>query len=138
MNSVSQFFLALAVGWCSYMLAMVPVAPYDGPGSGVVLAFMGMFMTTFALTPVFVVGLPIRWVPAVHRWWRAHWWVSIVLALIAVGLMGALLWWPAMRANQQHTVIDWPYPWAGAGGWFLAMFAAAHFYPPQRRESERS
>lgn len=133
MNSIGQFFLAFFIGWTSYLLAMVPLVN-EGSRALLVLAFMAALLTSFALTPIFIVGLPIRWIPAIHHWWRAHWWLSIVLAVAAVALMWTLLWWPALSASRKGEPIDWPYPWAGVGGWFLAMFAAAHFYPPGKRE----
>jgi len=135
MNSIGQFFVALFVGWCVYMLATF-ASMYDGTQSLVTLSLLGLVFTSFALMPVFVVGLPIRLIDSVERWWRAHWWVAIVLVVIAVGLLYAS-WLPGNRSRYfDHNLgraIDSPHPWLGLGGWFLVMFAVGHYYSPTRR-----
>lgn len=135
MTSITQFFLALFVGWCGYMLAMA-MTVYDGALSLVFQPFIGAVFTSFALTPVFAVGLPIRFIAPLYSWWRAHWWISLVLGAVAVGLMIAS-WLPANRVQvvdpELGTTRDSFHPWLALSGWFLAMFAAAHFYPPTKR-----
>jgi hypothetical protein len=135
MNSIGQFFLAFLVGWCVYMSATFATV-YDGTQSLVKLTLLGLVVTSFALMPVFVVGLPIRLIDSVERWWRAHWWVAIAVAVVAVGMLYAS-WLPGNRSRYfDHNLdraIDSPHPWLGIGGWLLVMFAAGHFFPPTRR-----
>lgn len=137
MTSIQQFCLALIVGWCCYMAATF-ASIYDGTQSFVGLSLLGLVVTSFGLMPVFFVGLPIRLIDAVQTRWRAYWWISIVLGVSAVGLMYAS-WLPTNRSRyfdqNLNRTIDSPHPWLGLGGWFLAMFAAAHFYPPSRNST---
>lgn len=132
MNSIGQFFLALAVGWCLYMLAMA-MTVYDGAMSLVVQPFLGAIVTSLALMPVFAVGLPIRFIAPINRFWLRCWWLSLVLGVISLGLMYAS-WLPANRVQIMHPELKVPVdsfePWRAIGGWLLAMFAAGHFYPP--------
>ena len=132
MIAIPQFFAALFIGFFYYMLAAV-VTVYEDPLSFIFQPIMGLFFTFFALMPLYIVGLPIRAVPSVNEWWRAHWWLPLLLGTVAFIMMIA-----SALPLFEITVYD-PYlekevqtlnPWLSIVGWLFTLFSVLHFYPP--------
>jgi len=127
-----QTSAAFAVGVLYYLVAMAP-AVLDGAESFVGQPIVGVVFSAMAVTTLFVLGLPIRFVPAIHRWWLRLWWIPPFLGLFAI-LLTVLSWLPSFQVMMTHpeyqTKVPCFNPWLGYGGWLLAIFSALHFYLP--------
>lgn len=129
---IPQMIAALLIGMGYYMLAMV-MTVYDGVLSLIFQPIVGFIITTIAIFSLLVIGLPIRFIRPINRWWRAHWWLTIGLAGTAFVMMCAA-WLPMFRVQDLHpernVMINSPNPILGLGGWLLTLFCVLHFYPP--------
>ena len=132
MHLALQIVTALAVGVVYYMLAMA-MTVYDGVLSLMFQPIMGTILTLTAIVILLVVGLPIRRLTRLHRWWRNHWWIALVSGLVGFIMMYAS-WQPEFRVQvldpELNTLIDSFHPGLAVGGWMLTIFSVLHFYPP--------
>jgi hypothetical protein len=132
MTTAFQFFAALLVGVCYYMLAMA-MTVYDGIFSLIFQPIIAVILTTIGIGFVWIVGLPIRLSPRLRSWWIKHWWVSFVIGAVAFGMM-CTSWHPSFRIQVWNPDLesqeDSFHPLLGFGGWLLTIFAVFHFYPP--------
>jgi len=132
MIAFPQTVVAVLVGLFFYMVATV-LTLYDGLLSLVFQPVIGGFFSLVVVLGLLVIGLPIRMIPGVNRWWKRYWWVSLLAAGVAFLMMWAS-WIPSMRI----VIVDPDLqieresfqPLLSIGGWVLAMFAVLHFYPP--------
>lgn len=132
MIAIPQIFVALVVGIGCYLLA-VAMTVYDGILSMIFQPIMGAIFTGAAIIGLLILGLPIRLVKRINIWWKAHWWISLLLGCVALAMMCAS-WIPRMRVKvlnpETQIQIDSFHPALALGGWLLALFAVLHFYPP--------
>ena len=132
MSATFQFFAALIVGVCYYMLAMA-MTVYDGILSLIFHPIIAVILTSIAIGVVGVVGIPIRLGRRLRLWWIDHWWISLVIGTIAFAMMWAS-WLPDLRTQvwnpDLETHEDSFHPTLGFGGWLLTIFAVFHFFPP--------
>lgn len=132
MKLAFQISAALVVGVCYYMLAVM-MTIFDGVLSLVLQPFVGGILTLVAIAILLVVGLPLRLVPGLRRWWQRYWWLAVVMGLVAFVLM-AVSWLPQFRVQLKNpeldTLVDSFHPALGLAGWMLTIFAVLHFYPP--------
>ena len=123
---------ALALGVIYYLLGMA-AAVYEGFESIIGQPIVGLVLSSAAVALLFIVGLPIRLIPSLHRLWLRFWWFPILLGLIAIGCT-VLSWQPAFQVTMTHPDLQMEVPCfnpaLGYGGWLLAIFAALHFYLP--------
>lgn len=116
-----------------YYLVGIAAAVYEGAESLVGQPVVGLFLSGAAVGMLFVVGLPIRLIPSLHRRWLRMWWLPPVLGMMAVGCT-LLSWQPAFQTTVIHPELQVEVPCfnltLGYAGWLLAIFAALHFYLP--------
>ncbi len=138
MTAAFQFFGALLVGVCYYMLAMA-MTVYDGILSLVFQPILAVILTTLAIGMVGIVGLPIRLIRGLRSWWLDHWWISFLIGSVAFVMMWAS-WLPDLRVQVWNPDLesheDSFQPILGFGGWLLTVFAVFHFFPPIKRLAE--
>jgi hypothetical protein len=132
MTATFQFFAALLVGVCYYMLAMA-MTVCDGILSLIFQPIIAVILTSIAIVIVGIVELPIRLVRRLRSWWISHWWISLVIGTAALAMMWAS-WLPDLRIqvwNPDLGVYENSFhPTLGFGGWLLTIFAVFHFFPP--------
>jgi hypothetical protein len=129
-----QILAGLLVAWSYYMLAMM-MTTYDGLPSLVLQPFMGAIFAFVAVFLCLLIGLPIRLVTSVRRFWRRLWWLPFVFG--AVGFLLMVLSWTPFRQTVYDSVRGMPVqtfqPALALGGWLLSIFAALHFWFPLPR-----
>jgi len=131
-TALLQFLAALFVGVCWYMLAMA-MTVFDGILSLILQPFVAVVMTSVAIVPLWILGLPIRLCRGLRAWWLDHWWISPVLGAVAFAMMCAS-WYPDLRIKVWNPEFEyWQesfQPHLSVGGWLLTLFAVLHFFPP--------
>src|SRR5690606_32740947 len=95
MIAIPQIIAAMIVGVFVYMLAVV-LTVYDGLLSVILQPILGAVFTGVAILCLLVAGLPIRRIHKINQWWKAHWWVALVIGSLAL-LMLWLSWMPQFR-----------------------------------------
>jgi hypothetical protein len=127
-----QIVSAFVVGLFYYLIVAI-MTVFDGFPSYVLQPIAGSVFTLIAISMLLIVGLPIRFVTRMNRWWKRHGWIPITLGIIAFAMMIASSF-PALRVQvfdpETESMIDSFNPWLGIGGWLLTIFSVLHFYPP--------
>ena len=128
-----QVAAAFVTGVIYYLVAMAP-AVLDGAESFVGQPIVGIMLSIVAVGASLILGLPIRFVPALHAWWLRFWWLAILQGVVAV-LLTVLSWLPRFQMMitydpDHHTEGVCFNLWLGYAGWLLAIFCTLHFYPP--------
>ncbi len=140
MHLLIQIAVALCVGTFYYLIAMA-MTVYDGILSLIGQPIMGGLVSLVAILLLLLVGLPLRLVAPVHRWWRQRWWLPLVLGAVGFAMMWAS-WLPEFRRQiydpDLRTMADTFHPVLAIGGWLLTLFAVLHFYPPWFPPTDRS
>ena len=113
-------FAVLAPSW--FILQTSLMVAYDGLLSMIGLVLASLLMPAVAIIAAVTVGLPLRLVPALNRWWAGNGRAYISIAAIAVGLIAAGF---VKTVRQRGEMDGIPYdaltPDATlvCGGWFL-------------------
>ena len=132
MIAIPQIIGAMIVGICYYMLA-VAMTVYDGLLSMIFQPIMGAVFSAIAILLLLIVGLPIRLVRKINVWWRAHWWLPLVIGTAAF-IMMIFSWMPHFRVKvmdpELDRMVDSFHSVLAIAGWLLTLFAVLHFYPP--------
>ena len=100
------------------------------------LVFMPIMAFVISLLIVLVcgiIGLPIRLVPAINKWWNRRPLIVFVGAAIGVALL-VLSYFPYFTetvdiVDDINKTKQIPNPGMGLVGWFLIPFTLLHFYP---------
>jgi hypothetical protein len=132
-------FIAWAVGWVVYMIAMA-MTVYDGFLSLIFQPFIAVFVSAIFVFMALIVGLVFR-IPAVGRLWRASRWTAIVLIALSLSLM---CFGSAMGMTQTFIHPDTGEPIVGLhsavalSSYFFLLFAIANWPTiPTQRLSEK-
>ena len=129
---IPQLFVTIFVGVCYFSIAKL-MTDYDGITTIILLPIAAVVCTMIALIPLLVIGWPIRYFKAMNKWWRKYWWISIVLALVAHGML-YFSWLPEYRIKvmnpELQQELDSFHPSLSIGGWMLFLFSTLHFFPP--------
>jgi hypothetical protein len=127
-----QIAAGLLVAWIYYMLGML-MTTYDGFPSLVLQPFMGALFALVAVLLCSLIGLPIRRVASVRRFWRSVWWLPLLLGALGFVLM-VLSWLPPFRQTVYDELrqmeVQTFQPTLALSGWLLSVFAALHFWFP--------
>jgi hypothetical protein len=111
---------------------------FDGLfGLVVIQPIIGVLLSLLTIFLCSLVGLPIRLNKNLNRWWRTHFYISLLC--VVFGLTFLVL---AFLPNLQHTVTTEihgqttikhiPNSYLAITGWFLTAFTLLHLYPPQQ------
>jgi hypothetical protein len=105
----------------------------EGLGSAIGGLLFACVLAFLAISAVSILGIPLRLIPRLYRWWRAHGWVAF--ALVAVGLVLIAL---AVRLASHGITFDefgsphdsyFPQPVLLAIGAFALSFGVVHVWP---------
>ena len=137
MRRALAIFIALAVGWVVYMIAMA-MTVYDGLISMVFQPIIAMICSTLVVGISLLVGLLFK-VPVVGRLWRAS---SIPAALLLVGSL--LIFCFGFRFGLRETFIhpethqqfEGLHPVAAVGAYCMLLFAIANWPFKKKRNAE--
>ncbi|MBT2588206.1 hypothetical protein [Arthrobacter sp. ISL-95] len=113
-------FAVLAPSW--FILQASLMVDYDG-----LLSMIGVILTTvimpiIAIVAAITVGLPLRLVPAINRWWAGNARTYVSIAAIAVGLIAAGFIKTVRQIGEMDGIpydTVTPDPTLVCGGWFL-------------------
>jgi hypothetical protein len=97
----------------------------------VVVCLVALIVWLATVVVAVIIGLPIRLVPPVRRWWIQHAYV----AFIGLVTGGALLVfaWAFSTIEQYEGYPQWvPNPWLLLSGWLLFAFSLTHLWWPRR------
>lgn len=129
---VAQVLAAFVVGLGYYLLAMA-MTVYDGLMSMILQPIMGAVCTVVVIIMMLVIGLPIRLMKKLNRWWIRRWWLAMLLGALAFVMM-MVSWMPQLRIKlldpDTGCQIDSFHPPLAITGWMLTIFAVLHFFPP--------
>jgi hypothetical protein len=91
MRRALAIFVALAVGWIVYMIAMM-MTVYDGVLSMIFQPIMAVLCSGFFVGLALLVGLVLR-IPFISRWWQASrlWAVALISGSLSILCFGSLL-----------------------------------------------
>lgn len=132
-----QMIICGAVLYVDGLFLFASVA--DGIGTVVEIAVVAAATTIAALT----VGLPLRSIPILRRWWIGH--PAATLIAVGVALTVTVVAWfvgdagtarfPSFDGSPVHDayVPDWP---TAIAGWCLLAFTTAHAWWPKRRAAD--
>jgi hypothetical protein len=133
MKRALGIFVALAVGWIIYMIAMV-MTVYDGILSLIFQPFMAALCSGFFVGLAMLLGLVFR-VPVAGRWWRANrlWAVAVILGGLCILCFGSLLGLTQVYTNpetgHQFTGL---HSAAALSAYFAVLFGLANWPLPAR------
>ncbi|UKA49873.1 hypothetical protein LFT48_21010 [Arthrobacter sp. FW305-123] len=141
MTPVAQLaltFALLAPSW--FVLQTSLMAAYDGLLSMIGLALTSVIVPLMAIVASITVGLPLRFIPAVNRWWAGNARIYISIAAIAVGLIAAGLVKTVRQVGELDGIpydATTPDPMLLCCGWLLLAFLLVNASLPLRwtRES---
>ncbi|MFJ6535811.1 hypothetical protein ACIQH5_06235 [Paenarthrobacter sp. NPDC091711] len=136
MMPVSQLALAFAVLAPTWFIMQVAfMVAYDGLLSMIGLMLASALMPIAAIAGAITIGLPLRLVPALNRWWAGNGRAYISIAAIAVGLVIA----GCVKTVRQLGEVDGipydtfaPDPTLMCGGWLLLAFLLVNASLPLR------
>lgn len=121
---IPQVLFALAIGLFYYLFSVL-ICDHDGVLTLLLQPVAGALYTTLAVGFLLVVGLPIRLLPVLNRWWRQSWWLPFVIGAAAFMMM---------TVGWAYLPLDGVVPSRIAvtflAGWLLTIFAVLHFFPP--------
>lgn len=106
---------------------------FDTAGTLAHLAFATVLIAG-TLGACALLGLPLRLLPRLARWWRARPWLPL-LGMAAAALVLGLAQLPAFTETAQLPVAETmrvkqvPNPSLFEAGWLLSAFSGLHFYP---------
>ncbi len=97
---------------------------------------LAVFFSAVTVVCCFLVGLPIRLIDTVHRWWRTHFYLAPILVFVGFTLL-VLACMPPLTQQVTVTVEGGrtiertiPNTTLAISGWFLTGFSTLHTYPP--------
>ena len=129
---IAQLAVAFLVAWSYYTLAMA-VTVYDGLPSLIFQPIMGALCAGVAVLLCFLLGLPIRLVARLRRFWQHICWLPFFLGTLGFVLM-VVSWQPPFRQTvhdyASDMVIQTFQPGLALAGWLLSIFAALYFWFP--------
>jgi hypothetical protein len=97
----------------------------------VVVCLVALIVWLATVVVAVIIGLPIRLVPPVRRWWIQHAYVAFI-GLVTGGALLVFAW--AFSTIEQHEGYpQWvPNPWLLLSGWLLFAFSLTHLWWPRR------
>ncbi len=140
MVPVGQLALACAVlapTW--FMMQMALMVVYDGLLSMIGLMLASVIVPVMAIVAAIIIGLPLRLIPALNRWWAGNGRAYISIAAVAVGLIAAGF---VKTVRQRGEMDGIPYdaltpdPTLVCGGWLLLALLLVNASLPLRLTRE--
>jgi len=98
-----QFFVGGAILGVSLEVALLPALGelYDG----ILSLLSGPFVATFCMIFTFVIGLPLRLVPILRRWWARSGWIWATTCAV-IGVTGIFLAYLPMWVTHEYISSD--------------------------------
>ncbi|WP_223944243.1 hypothetical protein [Arthrobacter sp. StoSoilB20] len=132
-SQLALAFAVLAPTWVSFQFSLM--VGYDGLLSFIGLALSGLIIPPLAIVAAVVVGLPLRLIPAVNRWWSGNLRVYASLATITIGLMAAGFVMTVRQVGDLDGIAYdtvTPDPYLLCAGWLLAALLLVNASLPLR------
>jgi len=133
-----QIALAFIVSLCLYMAFAVLDSDWGIDGLFGLLFFhpmMGGFLSILTIIFCLLVGLPIRLVKSINRWWRTNYYIAILGAFFGITLL-ILAYFPMFQETEflcrggDEYIKKVPNAVLSYCGWFLINFSILHTFPP--------
>jgi hypothetical protein len=93
----------------------------------------GCIISALTIVVCFIIGLPLHFNRRINRWWKKHFYLSIIM--LFAGLLALLLLFPSfaeeakVMADGYEAVKNVPNRYLSLAGWFLTAFSILHLYP---------
>jgi amino acid transporter len=96
-----------------------------------------MFFSALSVGACFLIGLPLRYGSLVLPWWKKHYWLSPMIAIVGVGvvlysLMPGNLHWVEVPGDPDGGERLIPQLTFVLTGWFVSIFGVLHTFLPTR------
>ena len=139
-----QIGLTIGVTFVLYMLFAV----FDYKGGFANFVGLTLFQPIFAflvsiLTVIVcgLVGMPIRLHRGINKWWRKHFYISILFGIIgliacAISLMPEFVEEISYRMDGMDMAQTVPNRILSISGWFLVAIGTLHTYPPKQLQDK--
>ncbi|MDR1667777.1 MAG: hypothetical protein LBS03_08845 [Bacteroidales bacterium] len=95
---------------------------------------LGCIISALTVVVCFIIGLPLHFNRRINRWWKKHFYLSIIM--LFAGLLALLLsLFPSfveetkIMTDGYDTVKNVPNSYLSLSGWFLTAFSILHLYP---------
>jgi hypothetical protein len=103
---------------------------------------LGCIISALSIGICFIIGLPIRLNKQICKWWKKHFYLSIILLIggliiLLLSLHPALAESVKISIDGYETVKNTPNEVLLSIGWFLTAFSILHLYPPARRSVQK-
>jgi hypothetical protein len=135
---IFQIFIAFVVLFVIYIIfALLDMNDFDfanGVGFLIFQPLYGFIFSALTIAVCITVGLPIRLIPKLFKWWSlkpiiVFVGVIIGLILLIISLNSHFTETTNVTINGEQTVKQIPNITLALTGWFLTAFCLLHFYP---------
>jgi hypothetical protein len=135
---VFQFALTFIATVCIYMISAILDSNFGIDGLFGLIIIQPILAVIFSILTIIactIVGLPIRLIKSVNKWWRDHWYISI-MGIIVGSILFLLAFSPSLQEvitvqlDGEDTLKEIPNLTLICVGWFTTAFNLLHIYPP--------
>ncbi|MDP5225722.1 MULTISPECIES: hypothetical protein [Arthrobacter] len=116
------------------------VITYDGAASFITWALALAFVPAVTLSVTAVLGLPLRLIPPVRRWWVKHWYLGFLGVLVGFTVLAVSF----AAGHREAGVVDGvsydqlePDYGLALTGWLIISFFSSHSCSPPARSTRR-
>ncbi|MBT2498858.1 hypothetical protein J7E25_07095 [Agromyces sp. ISL-38] len=129
-------FSIAALGTCAFVIILASDQPYEDMLSMVGWAFWSVLAAVITTALMIIIGLSLRLLPVLRRWWRANGEVMLAGTLVGLGLIVvAFIMGTPRRVEEpfeQEFVVFEPNGWLLLTGWLVFAFTCSHLLWPRR------
>lgn len=134
--AVQAIFSIAALGTSAFVIILASDQPYEDMLSMIGWVFWSVLAAVITTSLMIVIGLPLRLVPVLRRWWRANGEVMLAGALLGLGIIVVAFSMGTPRRVEepfeQEFVVFEPNGWLLLAGWLVFAFTCSHTLWPRR------